>query len=292
MSSKEKNKKKEEKSIKDKKKKDEYVVIIDKDMLEKIENLKVEIVFINNSLLKDEKIINAMIYQYKILEYKCCNTKCSISNEWLSNPINLLLVRKNNKQEDLRINNLEYSCYNCYFQKNNDKNIFNKIKNNAILKCKICDYNINNMSELYKELNMCKLCLGKYKLKNNKTKRLDLFRNTFKNSLTIDDINNAYTNKTTYNNINSIDDIDTMSMLFNNNFMENSKNSELSMNDIDNINENTYEEIFNKVSNKKQKHKSNIKDKEDKYNETSKITIELDSMNLEIISKVKEIMEE
>ena len=102
MSSKEKNKKKEEKSIKDKnkkdeksikdkKKKEEFVVIIDKDILEKIENLKVEIVFINNSLLKDEKIINAMIYQYKILEYKCCNTKCSISNEWLSNPINLSL---------------------------------------------------------------------------------------------------------------------------------------------------------------------------------------------------------
>ena len=306
---KEKEPKKEKKPKKEKepkKEKQEYTVELDKYTLEQIQKLKVENVFVVNSLLKNEKIINGMIYQYKILDYKCSNVKCSITSEWLSNPINLILVRKNNKQEDLRINNLEYSCYNCYFQKNNNENIFNKIKKSAILECKICNFNINNMSEIYKELGLCKLCLSKHKSSKSNKKQIDLFRDTFDNSLTTEDIDNEYNckNRNKYQNINSIGDMDNMSILLSNNFMDN-ETSHLLMNSIDDITEETFEKMFNKVStSQKNKETSKYKGKDknttsitsninnNKNTVTQKINIELDSMDINTINKVKKMMKE
>ena len=285
-------KKEEKKKPKKEKKKEEYIVVLDKEVLEQIETLKVELVFINNSLLKDEKIINGMIYQYKILPYKCCNSKCSIINEWLSNSINLLLVRKNNKQQDLRIGNLEYSCYNCYFQKNNNKNIFNKIKKTAILECQICKFNINNLPDIYKDLGMCKLCLSQHKSRNTNTRQLDLFRNTFTNSLTSEDIDNEYNSKTPNNYINGMNDIDNISMFLNN------------MNNDDYITEETYEDIFNKVSMKSNENKETQQNKTKNKDNTSntinneketikpKININIGSMDINTINQVKKIMEE
>ena len=229
------------------KKENEYEIEIDKYTLEQVHKLNVKKVFVTNSLLKDEKIINGMIYEYKILKYKCCNTKCSVSTEWLSNPINLLLVRKNNKENDLRISNLEYSCYNCYFQKNNNENIFNKVKKSAVLECKICNFNLNNMSEINKDLGMCKICLSKFKSPSIKTNQLDLFRNTFENDLTFEDINDSCINDS---GIDSIDQLDNMSVLLNCNYTNND-DIYLSSNNTNCFTKSTHNEILTK--NKKTK---------------------------------------
>jgi hypothetical protein len=197
---KEKKKKSKEKKKKPKeKKKQEYDIKLDPKIIDTVEKLDLTNIFINNSSLKNDTILNAIIIYNKVFDYKCNNPKCLITNEWLENPIKLLLIRKNNKQQDLRMTNLEYKCYNCYFQENSSDDLFNKVKKEVIITCKVCDFNMSMLSKTYKDSQICKICTAKYSRSTSKMESYSLFHNTFDNTLSKEDIKNDLSIQTGYN---------------------------------------------------------------------------------------------
>jgi len=172
-----------------------FVIKLDTKFEESIKKYNVKDVFKINSSIKDKQIINGLIYIHKIFEYKCHSKKCAVKGEWLDNPLELLLIHINNKETDNRISNLTYNCYNCYFQNNSSGALFKKVKKEKILGCKICGFNLSKLSYTCKRLGICKICIEKNKTKNS-SNGLELFSNTFNNSLTTDDLNQNKTNGT------------------------------------------------------------------------------------------------
>ena len=65
---------------------------------------------------KDEVLIALMIKLKLLKGYKCHSSGCTVKKAWKRKPIQLLLNRKNNKKYDLRAENLELICPNCYLQ--------------------------------------------------------------------------------------------------------------------------------------------------------------------------------
>lgn len=127
-----------------------------------------------NSTIKNDDIVLALLLKNKIIKYKCCGKGCKISSNWNNKPFKLLLVRKNNRKKDLRINNLELKCYNCFFQEHNSLELFEKFKNKKVIKCKLCDFIITKQSNKCKNNKLCKICYEKYvtdrvKIKEHKT---------------------------------------------------------------------------------------------------------------------------
>ena len=114
------------------KKENQYEIKLSIEFIEELKKYNVKDVFRLHSNIKNKDIINGLIYMHKIIVYKCHSEKCSIEGEWLDNPLELLLINKNNKEDDNRIANLTYSCYNCYFQNISDKSIFQKVKKEKI----------------------------------------------------------------------------------------------------------------------------------------------------------------
>lgn len=152
-----------------------------------LKRYNVKDVFKLNSSMNNNDIINGLIYVHKIIDYKCHSEKCNIRSEWLDNPIELLLIHKNNKETDNRIANLTYNCYNCYFQNNGNNTLFKKVKKEKILGCKICGFNLSKLSYACKKLGICKICIQKNKT-ISKNDGLHLFKDTFTNSLTNEDL--------------------------------------------------------------------------------------------------------
>ncbi len=175
---------------KDKKseKPNQHKIILDPEFETRLREIDVKNVFKLNSNTKDEKILNGLIYLHKVIEYKCANDRCGIQGEWLGNPLELLLVHKNNKENDNRIKNLEYKCYNCYFQESGNISLFKKVKQDKIQECKICGFNLNKLGMTYRKLGICKICVNKHNQLNKVDTGLDLFSNTFDNSLTNEDL--------------------------------------------------------------------------------------------------------
>ena len=85
-----KEKKKKSKSKAKKKQEVEYDIKLDPKIIDTVEKLDLTNIFINNSSLKNDTILNAIIIYNKVFDYKCNNPKCLITNEWLENPIKLL----------------------------------------------------------------------------------------------------------------------------------------------------------------------------------------------------------
>ena len=195
---KKKPKPKEKKKPKEKQKQ-EYDIKLDPKIIDIVEKLDLTNIFINNSNLKNDTILNAIIIYNKVFDYKCNGPKCLITNEWLENPIKLLLIRKNNKKQDLRITNLEYKCYNCYFQENSSDDLFNKVKKEVIVTCKVCDFNMSMLSKTYKDSQICKICTEKYSRSTSKIESYSLFHNTFDNTLSKEDIKNDLSIQPNYN---------------------------------------------------------------------------------------------
>lgn len=146
----------------------------DKDTIDRLtRNISLDDLNIQSTIKDDNNIIALLIKNTK-LKYKCSEKGCNIIKSWNNKPIKLLLVRKNNRKQDLRIKNLELKCYNCYFQSNSSLELFKKVKNRNILKCKLCDFIISNQSKKYKNNKLCKICYEKYitdrvKIKEHKT---------------------------------------------------------------------------------------------------------------------------
>ena len=238
------------------------------DMLETIKKYKVDKVFINNSKIKDENILTSLLIHYKVLDYKCYQPKCNVSSEWCGSPMKLMIERINNKNDDLRIKNLRFVCYNCYFM-NNSSNIdklFTKLKKEVVIECKICKYNLTNMPKKYQEMKICKICIKNNTNTTNTFQGKNLFINTFENNLTEEDINNK---------IESADNLNDLIQLSKQINFKGSIHNNNNNNDQNNINNN------HKYKTTKQNNSINRQKSSNKTNKSQLINIEFNDINME-----------
>ena len=127
---------------------------------------------------KDEVLIAIMIKLKILKDYKCHSPGCTVKKCWKRKPMQLFLNRKNNKKYDLRADNLELLCANCYVQNYGLQKLL--IKTDALfLKCAICKYplsNTKNNGKIYSKY--CYVCSKKIsqqaetEYENNYTRRL------------------------------------------------------------------------------------------------------------------------
>ena len=253
---------------KPKTKKTEITFKISDETLEIIKKYKVDNVFINQSKITDENILTSLIIHHKVLDYKCYHPKCKVAGEWCGSPIKLLLERINNKSSDLRLKNLRFVCYNCYFVNNssNFDKLFVKMKKDAIIECKLCKYNLSNMGKKYQELKICKMCIKKNTDKTMSFQGKNLFLNTFDNNLTEEDINQK---------IKSTDNIDDLLQL----------TEELSSQRKTSYDNNKSKQNYKSGSNKNfinnNLNNTNFNKKNKKEKSTQLINIDIDDLNMD-----------
>ena len=117
-------------------------------------------IFISKSSFTDDNKIIALIVKFKIIPYKCSGKGCNISTNWLDNPIQLLVIRKNNNNSDLTPNNLQLLCGNCYLVEYGMK-LFRKGSDCVTIKCKSCGKDITSINKKYKKhIDFCYKCLN------------------------------------------------------------------------------------------------------------------------------------
>ena len=124
----------------------------------KTKGIKKEDVFRKNSpYYKDDELIICMVLREKLIPYKCCVSGCSVNHEWNNKPLYLIVNRKNKKHTDLRVENLEFQCPNCYMQNNGLIKWQKQVKERVII-CKHCKFNISNFPDYNKINKICKTC--------------------------------------------------------------------------------------------------------------------------------------
>jgi hypothetical protein len=109
-------------------------------------NINKNKIFIKNSPYynKNELVKYHLITKHELLEYKCYSDKCPTKKgNWKRKIMYLILERKNNKADDLRITNLRLICPNCFCQ-DKGPNYFNEFKKTIERKCRYCNYLLNN----------------------------------------------------------------------------------------------------------------------------------------------------
>ena len=117
-------------------------------------------IFISKSSFTDDNKILALIVKFKIIPYKCSGKDCNISKSWLGHPIQLLIIRKNNNNLDLRPDNLQLLCGNCYLVEYGMK-LFKKGSDCVTVKCKNCGKDITNINKKHKgHIDYCRKCLN------------------------------------------------------------------------------------------------------------------------------------
>ena len=113
------------------------------------------------SLCKNDTGILCLLLKIGIFkEYRCNIVKCKIGKTWNGKPIQLILNRKNNVQNDLTPNNLELLCPNCYMTLHGLE-LFKKTIDHTIYKCKLCDYPLSNFKGNKKKAGYCMACESK-----------------------------------------------------------------------------------------------------------------------------------
>ena len=141
-----------------KKKQKVEIIFSDEDINKKTFGIKKEDIFIKNSpYYKKDEIVTCMILKEKLLAYKCSISGCSVNHQWNNKPLHLLINRKNKKHSDLTINNLQFICPNCFLQ-NYGLSVWQKQIKTEILSCRICSYDITNLSDYNKFNKICKIC--------------------------------------------------------------------------------------------------------------------------------------
>lgn len=127
-------------------------------------NIDIDKTFINNNKnINDNKFIS-ILTNIKKWDYKCCRDKCILKGEiiWIKDKINLLLNRKNDNLIDLRYDNLEFICPNCYM---NEYGLtkFHQNCNLQIVKCRACQYfKINILPKHNRSSRICQTCNQKH----------------------------------------------------------------------------------------------------------------------------------
>ena len=117
-------------------------------------------IFIAKSSFTDDNKIIALIVKFNIIPYKCAGKGCNISTSWLGQPIQLLVIRKNNNSADLTPNNLQLYCGNCYMTEYGAK-LFKKTSECVTIKCNSCGIDITQVVKKYKKhIEFCYKCLN------------------------------------------------------------------------------------------------------------------------------------
>jgi len=130
-------------------------------------------VFIQFSKIKNEELIKYFIIKYKVLDYRCLAKGCPSKNGvWRRNPMYLILIRKNNNQQDLRIANLSLICPNCYCQ-DKGPSAFQRLKSIITRTCKLCPRVLNQSSGNYE---YCYSCNEKLKHMNDDIRISDVIK--------------------------------------------------------------------------------------------------------------------
>lgn len=79
----------------------------------KITKIPIENILVENSTYQTSKL-SKRLREEKLLEYKC--SKCSLGNEWNSQPLTLHVDHINGVHNDHRLHNLRFLCPNCHSQ--------------------------------------------------------------------------------------------------------------------------------------------------------------------------------
>ena len=108
------------------------------EIIDKIEKKKYQdyTILKKDSICKSDEELKCYLVHHKKIENKCNN--CDLGPNWNEKPLDFVLVRKNNKKMDNRIENLEFLCPNCYFQKKK-KSIYEDITKSKIGLCIDCN---------------------------------------------------------------------------------------------------------------------------------------------------------
>ena len=107
--------------------------------------------------INDTKVICLLLKLGHFKDYHCTTPKCKVGKIWIENPIQLILNRKNNVQNDLSIINLELICANCFMIKCG-LDIFIKKKADIILNCSICNFPLVKFKNGRKVKGLCLAC--------------------------------------------------------------------------------------------------------------------------------------
>jgi hypothetical protein len=107
--------------------------------------------------INDTKVICLLLKLGHFKDYRCNTPKCKVGKIWIDKPIQLILNRINNNQNDLSFINLELICANCFMIKYG-LDIFIKKKAEIILTCSICDFPLVKFKNGRKSKGICLAC--------------------------------------------------------------------------------------------------------------------------------------
>ena len=107
--------------------------------------------------INDTKVICLLLKLGHFKDYHCNTPKCKVGKIWIDKPIQLILNRINNNQNDLSFINLELICANCFMIKYG-LDIFIKKKAEIILTCSICDFPLVKFKNGRKSKGICLAC--------------------------------------------------------------------------------------------------------------------------------------
>ena len=124
-------------------------------------NLNIKDICVKKSAFRNDTVLLCLLFKAHILtEYRCNIKKCKTGKTWLGKPIQLLLNRKNGRMEDLTTMNLELICPNCYIVQYGLE-LFQKMADQTIYKCKLCNFPLNKFSNTKKKEGYCLACESK-----------------------------------------------------------------------------------------------------------------------------------
>ena len=124
----------------------------------------------NSPFTNDTQVICLLLKLKLITEYCCSVKKCKVKTLWIDKPIQLILHRKNNIQNDLSSYNLELICANCYLSMYGLE-IFKKKEKEIIFKCDICNFPLVQFNNNRKKKGTCLSC--ERKMSNIFTKNIE-----------------------------------------------------------------------------------------------------------------------
>jgi hypothetical protein len=131
------------------------------DFYAKDANLNIKNICIKKSQFRNDTVLLCLLFKANIFtEYRCNIKKCKTAKIWLGKPIQLLINRKNGRLEDLTINNLELICPNCFIVQYGLE-LFQKVADQTIYKCKLCNFPLNKFSNIKKKEGYCLACENK-----------------------------------------------------------------------------------------------------------------------------------
>ena len=146
----------------DKEKEKEKETIINEEHIEAlIKGKSLASLCIKNGKLEDEPAIIALLVKEGKSKYECSSPGCNVGMNWKKKPIKLILARKNGKPKDLRLENIELVCPNCFVQ-SYGVSILKEIVKPKLIVCRICGYDkVGFLGEPYRSSKYCGICFKK-----------------------------------------------------------------------------------------------------------------------------------